>query len=393
MKSATQPKRQISKNFAHVVDAYLNPDIRGVVLEGGSRSRKTFGIIDFILWLCKEETVPFTFNLVKETYSNFKTTLHNDFNKRLPELGILSPFEAFREVPSFRLFRNKFSLIGADQPSKFEGAGSDFFWINEALPVSKVIFNNIEQRCERFWMMDFNPRVSDHWIFELAKRPDVRFVHSTIFDNSLVPKWELKKILSYEPTPENIENGTADDYMWQVYGLGKRASPEGVVFKNVRWINEFPTDLDKVAYGLDFGFTSSPSAIVKVGVSGKDMFIQSMFYTPTENADILAEPLEKIIGTNHVWADSAERGMISDLRIKGLKVLAAKKFPGSIRYGIDFLKRFRLHLVKNPDLRKEQENYKWRTVGGIQLDEPIDDFNHLWDAIRYASVAEFRHIK
>jgi len=181
--------------------------------------------------------------------------------------------------------------------------------------------------------------------------------------------------------------------MWKVYGLGERASLQGSVFPNVIWIAEFPDDIDKIAYGLDFGFTSSPSAVVKVGVRGRDMFIENMFYSPTENADILAEPLRKIVGEHHVWADAAERGMISDLRIEKIKVFAAKKFPGSIRYGIDFLKRFKLHLVKDPDMRKEQENYKWRTIHGIQLDEPVDDFNHIWDAVRYAAVAEFRHIK
>jgi len=298
-----------------------------------------------------------------------------------------------KDIQSFNLFDNRVYMIGADQPSKFHGAGCDFFWINESLEVSQDIFNQLEQRCRQFWWMDYNPKTSLHWVYDLEKRSEVAFCHSTIKDNPEIPFWERKKILSYEPTKENVANGTADDYMWKVYGLGERASLQGSVFPNVIWIAEFPDDIDKIAYGLDFGFTSSPSAVVKVGVRGKDMFIQNMLYTPTENADILAEPLRKIIGEHHVWADSAERGMISDLRIEKIKAFAAKKWPGSIRYGIDFLKRFKLHLVKDPDLRKEQENYKWRTVGGIQLDEPVDDFNHIWDAVRYAAVSEFRHIK
>ena len=382
-----------NKNLTHLINSYQDGQ-RGAVLEGSSRSGKTFSSIDFLLGLC---SIPGVSNLViyiiKETYNSFKTTLYNDFNVRLPMHGIPSPMANVKDIQSFNLFDSRVYMIGADQPSKFHGAGCDFFWINESLEVSQDIFNQLEQRCRQFWWMDYNPKTSLHWVFNLEKRDEVSFCHSTVKDNPSIPYWELQKILSYEPIIQNITNGTADDYMWQVYGLGKRASPEGVVFKNVTWISEFPGDLDKIAYGLDFGFTSSPSSIVKVGVRGRDMFIESMFYTPTENADILAEPLAKIIGSNHIWADSAERGMISDLKIKGLKVLAAKKWPGSIRYGIDFLKRFKLHLVKNTDLRKEQENYKWRTVGGIQLDEPIDDFNHIWDAVRYASVAEFRYLK
>lgn len=388
------PKRAISKNFSKIVASYLDPMIRGVILEGGSRSRKTWSIIDFILWLCKEETVPFTFNIVKETYSNFKTTLHNDFNERLPQMGQLSPFETVREVPSFHLFRNKFSLIGADQPSKFEGAGTDFIWFNEALPIQKVIFDNAEQRCKRFWIMDFNPRVSDHWIFNMAKRDDVRFIHSTMLDNPFVPYWQKKKIKGYEPNKENIALGTADDYMWKVYGLGLRASPTGLVYHSILWVDDIPDDVEQVTYGMDFG-SAAPTAIVKVARRSNDLFVKLMYYTPTQNAKELYEPLQKIIGDNHIWADSADRleagsGVIADLRRMGMQVMGVRKFPGSVNYGIGLVNGFKLHLVRDPDLRKEQENYKWREVNGIRLSEPVKGFDHAFDAMRYAVMSEFR---
>jgi phage terminase large subunit len=97
-----------------------------------------------------------------------------------------------------------------------------------------------------------------------------------------------------------------------------------------------------------------------------------------------------------VHADCAEPGFISAARSAGYRVMAVRKFPGSINYGIAVLKNYRLHIVKNRfyhEVLKEQSNYKYKQVNGISLDEPIDDFNHFWDAVRYAAMSNLRSIK
>ena len=352
------------------------PDKRGAILEGSSRSGKTFSSIDFVIGLC---TSPGVHNLVifivKETYNSFKTTLYNDFNVRLPHHGMSSPMATTKDVQSFDIFGNKIYFIGADNASKVHGAGCDFFWMNEMLDIDKPFFDHYEMRCRCMWWGDFNPKVSDHWVFDMEKRKNVAFCHSTMIDNPDVPHWQKVKILSYEPTQENIASGTADDYMWSVYGLGLRASPQGLVFPNVVWIDEFPTDIDEIIYGCDFG-SSSPTAITKVGRNGNNLYVKLMYYLPTQNARELLEPMQKSIGESHVWCDSADPGMISDLRRMGIKALAVKKFPGSVSYGIGLINGFKLHLVKDTDLRKEQENYKWREINGIRLDEPIKEYDH-----------------
>lgn len=383
----------INPNEQAIVDAYTSGK-RGIVLEGGSRSGKTWSVIDFFVALSSQTTRPKVVNLVKETYNGFKTTLYNDFNRRLPQFPMLeSPFRNAKDVASFDLFSAHFNLMGADQPSKYEGAASDFFWINEALPVKRAIFDQLEMRCSSFWILDYNPNVSDHWIYNtLGKREDVVFFHSTLLDNPFIGKWEKKKILGYDPSnPVNIEQGTADDYMWEVYGLGKRASPQGVIHKNVTWIDAFPEDCEIVIYGLDFGFTNSPTALVKVGKSGRNIYLQKLYYSPCDNAKDLSDILSAIISQDvTIFADSASPGMITDLRLKGWNVFGAKKFPGSIKYGIDLMKQFIIHIVRDADFRKEQENYKWRVINGISLNEPVDDFNHLWDGSRYACQMQFR---
>jgi len=379
----------------------LEHGTRGTVLEGGSRSGKTWSCIFFLVMLCSENK-GLVINVVKDTYNGFKTTLYNDFDKVLTMLGLWSPFELIKDVQSFRLFGNRINFIGADQPAKFHGAGCDYFWINEALDVQQAIFDQLEMRCRRAWILDYNPKVTDHWVYNrLEKRKDVHFVHSTLLDNPQVSRWEKTKIISYEPTPKNVAAGTADDYMWRVYGLGERCAQEGLIFPHITWIDEWPTDIERHWYGLDFGFTNEPSALVKIAAKDSDLYLQELLYSPTPTAKMLHEIIAPHVRDRLVWADSADRyagtsggeGMVKDLQRMGMRIFKAKKFSGSVTYGIDIMKRYRLNIVRSANFKKEADNYAWRSINGIQVNEPIGEFEHLWSAARYGCQMELEKRK
>lgn len=347
-----------------------------------------------------------TLHILKETYNSFKTTLFEDFDRRFPSYGIPSPSAGRQDLHSFKLFGMKVNLLGADSVSKVHGSGSDYFYINEALPVAREIFDQFEMRNRKFWWMDYNPSVTHHWIYErLENREDVSLLRTTFLDNPHISNAEKVKILSYEsthpedrhlpekkrrPHPINIKQGTADAHSWNVYGLGLRSAPEGLVFQHVTWITEFPKNLDREFFGLDFGFTNDPSCLVRIGIKGTNVYAKKELYVPTPSSKMLIDLVGPTISDHRTWADSAEPGMIAKMRAAGLKVFGVKKFPGSIKYGIDTLKSMTLHLVEDPDVRKEQENYKYREIQGIRLNEPVDKFNHFWDALRYGVMMEVR---
>jgi len=179
--------------------------------------------------------------------------------------------------------------------------------------------------------------------------------------------------------------------MWKVYGLGQRAAMEGLVFPNVTWLDRFPDNIEIVTYGLDFGYTQDPTALVKIGRNGMNLFLQKLIYVPIDNANLLTETIRQVApDMRFVYCDSADPGMISALRARQINAVVAKKYPGSIMDGIDILKRFKLHSVRDRDFRKEQENYKYKSIGGIALNEPEDKFNHCWDATRYGVQQQFR---
>lgn len=384
-------RKEIKNPNLRYLEKCLLEGKRGVLLEGSSRSGKTWDSIDFLIYLCSVIEEGATINIIKESYNSFKTTLYDDFNRRLPMYGIPSPFANKKEVAQFRLFGNKINLLGADDASKFHGASCDYFWCNEMLDISKDIFDQSEQRCRKFWWGDYNPKVTDHWVFSnVEPRKDVGFLKTTFRDNPRVSEPEKKKILSYEPTPENIEQGTADDYMWNVYGMGLRSAPEGLIFQHVNWIDEFPKDIEKVYWGLDFGYTNSPSALSRVGIQGRELYAENVFYSPTESPTELIPILQQHVGKSYVWADPSGRGMIAILRREGFNIIATNTFPGSIKTGLSIMKSYRINLVKSEATRKEQANYKYRTVNGKRTDEPIDDFNHFWDSIRMPIISNLR---
>lgn len=439
-------KHYISPNLKHLVSC-LKEGKSGASLEGSSRSMKTWSGIDFLIYICSKVENNADIKIIKETYNSFKTTLYDDFNRRLPQYGIPSPFAGKKEVNQFYLFGNKISLLGADSETVLHGVGSDYLFFNEMLDIPEPVFNQLEMRCRKFWWEDHNPKATVHWVYDkICSRPDVGFLKTTFRDNIFISEPERRKILSYQPIsaskiakflgPEKVgvdkakqydikknpakfpkedieelircinneRNHTADDYMWDVYGEGKRSAPEGLIFRNVTWIDHYPTDIELEYYGSDIGQTSSPSTAVKIGVdriatedNTGNMYIECLGYEPTASTIDYARFIGNAFTKQQtVWADCAEPGFIASARTAGYRVMAVKKFPGSISYGIGILKNYRLHIVKNRfyhEVLKEQSNYKYKQVNGISLDEPIDDFNHFWDAVRYAAMSNLRAIK
>jgi len=291
---------------------------------------------------------------------------------------------------NYKLYGNTIFFSGLDTIG-VHGERHDVIWGNEGIELDPEAFKQLNQRCNEAFIIDFNPSATDHWIYDtLERRPDTRRITSTQLDNPFLPKGQRDEILRYAPTEENIANGTADDYMWNVYGLGIRSSPEGLIFQHVTWINEFPKDLEQLYFGLDFGYTNSPSALVKVGRQGMNLYAECLFYAPTESVSELVSPIQEYVGKDQmIWADPSGRVMIGMLEEKGYMVYGTNTYPGSIKAGISRMKDFKIHFVDGPALRKEQSNYKYRTVNGKRLDDPIDEYNHAMDAIRMVVLSCF----
>jgi len=384
-------KCRTNKNLKFLRETYENKHFIGAILEGSSRSGKTISSVDFIIYLgCTENNK--IINIVRDTYNSFKTTLYLDFHKRLKDFGFSSPFEDSKEVASFKLFDNQINFIGADKPSKFEGAGADFWYFNEMLDIQKMMFDLAEQRCRVFWWGDYNPKAEKHWVYDrILKRSNVAYCHSTLIDNPYISAIEKQKLKSYEPTDFNILQGTADKFMWNVYGLGLRSASEETIFKEYEFFDNVPSAYDFKIYGLDFGYSNDETAVCEVIIDGHNLYITEILYEKGLTNPDIYERLKHLDKNCYIVADSAEPKSITELRILGLNIIPAIKGAGSINYGISKIKNYRMFLNNNsPNLITEIQNYKWqKEKDGTILNVPIGGQDHLNDSIRY-SLSKFQ---
>ena len=222
------------------------------------------------------------------------------------------------------------------------------------------------------------------------------FIKSTYLDNvdhltgtPLLESSIIKAIESRKPvydTEGNILSG--DEQFWKVYGLGEVGSMEGVIFNNWETVDTIPDSGKWSAFGLDFGFTNDPTAIIRVVYQGGDIWLQELcFEQGLTNPDIVAKL--KSVGVNSlddIIADSSEPKSIAEIKRGGFRAIrGVKKGPDSITNGIDILKRYRIKIhKKSVNLIEEFSNYQWfKTKDGEYLNKPVDNFNHGIDAVRY----------
>ena len=303
------------------------------------------------------------------------------------ELKVTPEINQNRAEQVYYINGTEFAFYGLDYPQKLHGRSQDRFWINETIECSKNAFNQLEMRTRKGGILDYNPSDDLHWIFDVHKRDDVIVHHSTMLDNPFLPDTIVSKIKSYEPTEENIRIGTADNYMWEVYGLGLPAKLQGSIFTNWEIVESIPWEANQLGLGLDFGYSNHPSALIDVYQMNDEIYLDELIYEPELTNPDINKRMEDI-GLDKsvdIIADSAEPKSIDELVNFGWNVRGAKKGADSINFGVDLMKSKKIHITARSDnLIKEFRRYCWATdKTGKSLNKPIDAYNHGIDATRY----------
>lgn len=320
-----------------------------------------------------------TITIVRDKLSWIRGTLLKDFEEitntyKIPVYPEINPN---RQDQVYTVGNTEFAFFGLDYPAKLHGRKQDYVWINEVMEVARKAFDQLEMRTTRKILIDFNPYDDLHWIYDLNKRDDVKFLKSTMLDNPFLSQNIIDKIKSYEPTPENERLGTADNYMWQVYGLGNKAKLQGVVY-NWSNIEAVPEDAKLLARGLDFGFSNSPTALVDVYTYNKEVIIDELIYqTGLLDSELVAlmQGLDKNV---EIYADPADAKAIEEIRRAGFNIKKANKSNDSIRFGISILRDYVVRVTaRSINTDSEARKYRWKEgKDGKSTNEPIDDFNH-----------------
>ncbi len=271
---------------------------------------------------------------------------------------------------------SKIEFFSVDQPDKLRGARRDRLFINECNNVPFDAFEQLEVRTKDFVFLDYNP-TNEFWaITELNDRDDVEKIILTYKDNEALSKDII----------DSIEQRKGRKGWWQVYGLGQLGEVDGKIYKDWRIIDELPHEARLERYGLDFGYSNDPTAIVAIyHYNGGYILDEITFLKGLQNkqiADIL-----KSHDSALVIADSAEPKSIDDIASYEVSIIGAEKGKDSVRNGISLVQAQRISMTKRSvNLIKEYRNYLWakdKFDKFISPNEPEPGFDHTMDALRY----------
>lgn len=364
------------------------------VLEGGSRSSKTHSIIQFwIQWAYNNRGRSQRVIVSRKKGTWLKGTALKDFIDIIKEYGLYQRRNHNKSEGSgiYKLYDTEFWFLGLDDSQRIHGMKSDAFWINEAIEASFDDYAQLMQRCSGFAILDYNPSEEEHWIYEkVCKRKRTFYQHSTMLDNRLIPKNAKEQILSYEPTPENYASGTADKRKWEIYGLGKRAKIEGLIFNEIELVTKIPDWVKKRYTGLDFGFTNDVTAAAEVGIYQNDIYINEMCYKTRMLTSDIISMLQAGNNGRRIWSESADPRLIEEIYNAGFDIWPVEKGGGSVNAGLDKMKSMKIYVTENSlNAIKEFKNYTYmQDKNGIWLNKPIDAHNHIIDGVRYVVLME-----
>ena len=287
-------------------------------------------------------------------------------------------------------------FVGLDDVEKLKSiTGITDIFIEEATQISKEDFLQLNLRLRAMVQglqvfISFNPVSKANWVYKMwfadgakVDKETTRILKTTYKDNRFLPEDYIKAIEDYKET---------DYTYYKIYALGEFASLDKLVFTNwkVGIIPIEETEKWNLCIGLDWGFVNDKTALIcsLLDEESRQLYIFDSWGTIGYTNDKIAKKIEEL-GYNKsvIIADSAEQTSIQELKNFGIsRIKPAKKGKGSIIQGVQKLKQYKI--IINPALDEvieEFQNYSWKkNKDGEYINEPIDDWNHYIDALRYS---------
>lgn len=360
--------------------------------------------------------------VIRKTYRTLKDSCYTELKwavKRLHSENLWnftqSPLEA-----TYKPTGQKIYFRGLDDPLKVTSVTVDigclcWMWIEEAYEIgSEADFDVLDESIRgevpdgifKQITLTFNPWNEHHWLkkrfFDAAEDEDILALTTNYMCNEWLDKADLKVF-------EQMRLNNPRRYA--VAGLGNWGIVDGLVYENWKE-QEFELlttkeikqreaaglplpkcvcnrDLVKTAAGLDFGYTNDPTAffIAFIDVENKKLYVWDEIYEKGLSNKKIEEAIDAAgYRKERITADCAEPKSIDELKGYGLKVKGAEKGRDSIKNGIQWIQD--LEIIIHPrcvNFITEISNYTWaKDKFGNKLNVPIDYFNHLMDAMRYA---------
>jgi len=354
-------------------------------LAGGTSASKTISIL---IWLIdrgqsgKGEVM----TVVAESVPHLKLGAIRDFRNIMVSNGYWDD-NRWNDTSSTYTFADKSILefVSFDKFGKAHGPRRDILFVNECNNLEYNIVDQLITRTKKIIWLDWNP-THEFWFYTdmLDKRDDIDFITLTYKDciNALD-----KNII------DEIESHKWNKNWWRVYGEGKLGDIEGRIYTGWDLIDDIPDGGRLERYGLDFGYTNDPTAVIGIYYCNNRWMLDEVVYKKGMSNKDIVDTFKQIMENDKskdrlVIADSAEPKSIDEIRAYGINIQPCKKGKDSVRQGIQLVQDQPISITKRSvNLIKEYRNYLWATDKNgkyLQPNEPIKGNDHGLDAIRYA---------
>lgn len=363
-----------SKTTATLKIINLKKRIRAV--QGGTSASKTVSIILYLIAKAQSDKTATLTSIVAESFPFLRRGAMREFLKIMKEHQYFNEARWDKTNSTYTFETgSQIEFFSVDQSEKVRGARRDRCFLNEANNVSFEAFEELEVRTKEFFFLDWNP-TNEYWFYTevLNKRTDIDHIILTYKDNEALDKEII----------ESIEQRKNRKGWWRVYGLGQLGEVEGKIYKDWQIIDEIPHEARLERYGLDFGYSNDPTAIVAIYYYQGGYILDEVTFQKGLSNKQIADVLLNVTPAL-VIADSAEPKSIDEIRGYGVNILPTEKGKDSVVHGIQKVQNERVSITKqSTNLIKEYRNYLWKIdKDGKIVNIPEHTFSHSMDAVRY----------
>jgi len=375
----------------------VESDSRYFIVSGGRGSGKSFSVNALLVMLTYEQghTILFT----RYTLTSAYISIIPEFIDKLEQFGSIADFhitkdEILNKKTGSKIIFRGIKTSSGDQTANLKSLQGITTWVVDEAEelVDEQKFDTIDlsvrqQGKPNRIILILNPTTKEHFIYRRffedrgvqegsnTTKENTTYIHTTYQDNID----NLSK--SYIDQIEQMKIRRPEKYKQQMLGSWLNKA-EGVIFNN--WsVGEFK-HIGTSVWGQDYGFAADPSTLVEVNIdsTNKRIYLKECFYLQRLTTSQIAQLNLKHAREGLIVGDSAEPRLLSEIKAKGCNVRPSIKGQGSITYGISLLQDY--DIIVSPDstnLIKELNNYRWLER---KSNTPIDKYNHLIDAVRYA---------
>jgi phage terminase large subunit len=348
------------------------------ILQGGTRSGKSYSALQWILVKALSEP-NMVFSIVRKSFPSMRVSIMRDWVGILKGLNIWDE-DKWSATEHIYTFDNgsMVEFMSIDSSEKRKGSARDYLFVDECNELSREDWFQLFIRTRKKSIIAYNPSFgTNNYIFtEIQTHPEADLYISTFKDNPYLEKQLVEEI-------ERLKDINPEYY--KIYGMGMPGNNVGTIF-SINLVEEVPENAEFVAFGLDYGFTVDPTALVAIWKRDKDIFIDELIYHKGMVTSDIAQRLRDLeVGREEIWADSAEPRLNEELYRLGFNVKPVRKGKDSIKLGIDLMMQYRLIVTKrSSNIVKEFGEYVWMVDKNGNFENiPVDYSNHAIDAIRY----------